>query len=200
MSLVLAVGRGRVLESVQGHLRELGMPLPQAGQISATSGGRTLLVVRSWDVPTFVSEGAADIGITGADIVRENDHLDLYQPLDLDANHCRLVIATPDGAPLPPRARIATRFVRMLDGWMREHSVEGRCIPLQGALEEAPRLGLADAIMDQTQSGKSLADHGLVAVHEVMSSTASVIVNKASARTRMAEVDELLARLAELDG
>ena len=64
MSLVLAVGRGRVLESVQSHLRELGMPLPQAGQISATSGERTLLVVRSWDVPTFVSEGAADIGIT----------------------------------------------------------------------------------------------------------------------------------------
>ena len=198
--LVLAIGRGRAFAGAHGLLSELGFAMPDsdAGRAAGYDIGQGvhLQVLRNWDVPVYVSEGAADLGIVGNDILAEDPSWDLYRPVDLGISRCRLVLAAPVGRPLPERPRIATRHTRSTGQWFLKQGRSLHLIPLLGSLESAPERGLADGICDLVETGRSLRENRLEEVVTLMSVSARLVVNKASARSRMHEVDSLVRRFA----
>src|SRR5690606_4884441 len=114
----------------------------------------------------FVADGAADVGITGRDLVEESDRtLDVL--LDLGFGRCRLALATREDAAirspadLPPRARVATSFPRLAARFFHQQGVDAELVPVSGAAEIAPHLGVADAIVDLVSTGSTLKVNGL---------------------------------------
>lgn len=198
--LTLAVGQGRVLQSTLPLLRAIDLPVPDepnSRSLEYPLGPISLQMLRNWDVPVYVSEGAADLGIVGNDILGEWPERSLYSPVDLGINRCRLAIAAPEGASLPERPRIATRHTHATRRWYQSRGNSVHLIPLQGSLEYAPHSGLADGICDLVQTGSSLRENHLVEVATVLEVSARLILNKTSARVRMTEIDELVGRLVD---
>lgn len=198
--LLLAIGQGRALQSALPLLRAIGLNVPDEMDGRALEyplGPVTLQLLRNWDVPVYVSEGAADLGIVGNDILAEHAERDLYAPLDLGINCCRLSIAAPKDISLPDRPRIATRHIRVTRQWFQSQGRSVHLIPLLGSLEHAPHSGLADGICDLVQTGRSLRENRLEEIAPVMQVSARLVVNKTSARSRMAEIDNLVEKMAQ---
>ena len=132
-----------------------------------------LVLVRASDVPTYVGNGAADIGIAGGDVLLEHGGAGLYQPIDLGIARCRLVVAARRGydygaaVQQGARLRIATKYVNLTREHFAGKGVHVDLIKLYGSMELAPLLGLADAIVDLVSSGKTLRANNLVAVEEI---------------------------------
>ena len=160
--------------------------------------GLSFLFVKDADVPTYVEYGAADCGIAGRDVLMEAGS-DVYEPLDLGFGRCRLVVARPRGGPDPHRAstvRVATKYPRVASAHFLARGQSVEVVKLAGSVELAPGLGLADCIVDVVETGRTLEENGLEAVEEVASSSARLIVNRASYHARRAEVATLLESLA----
>jgi ATP phosphoribosyltransferase len=140
------------------------------------------------DVPAYVSYGAADLGIVGKDILLEQAP-DVYEPLDLGFGFCRLVVAEPrelwerDDPAKWSWVRVATKYPRLTEQYFSERGVQVEIVRLDGSIELAPLVGLAERIVDLVQSGETLRANGLVEVAEITCSTARLIVNRASMKT-----------------
>ena len=196
--LVLGVGRGRALATAQPLLRALGCDLEkQSRNLFVQGDGVRLLIARNWDIPVYVAEGAADLGLVGRDVLEERAELDLYEPLDTGLCRCSVIVAAKSGQDFPQRPRLASRFTHLAQNWLDRRYPSGRVIPLQGSLERAPHLGLADAILDQMDTGNSLRENNLSVYDTLFESSLRLILNKASARLRMGEVDALIARIEQ---
>ena len=176
--------------------------------LNAEELGRRLLVersdlrvilVRPADVPAYVDHGAADLGIVGKDILWESSRV-VYELLDLRFGGCRLVLAAPEGSPLalgewPPALRVATKYPRAARHFFDNIKVTAELIKLHGSVELAPHTGLADAVLDITATGETLRANRLVEVAEAAHSTARLVVNQASLKTRSDAVDAVAAAL-----
>ena len=199
--LILAIGRGRALDGAKPMLKRMGFALPEPCPGRALSydidEGLSMQVLRNWDVPVYVSEGAADVGIVGNDILAEHPEMDLYAPVDLCFSQCRLAIATPEGSALPARPRIATRHLHSTREWFQGRGHSLHLIHLYGSLESAPARGLADGICDLVATGRSLQENNLGEVATLMQVSARLIVNKAAARSRMVDIDRLVQRFSD---
>ncbi len=201
-SVVIALTRGRILEQTLPLLRAAGIePLEDPGAsrklIFATGlDGVSLLVMRGSDVPVYVENGAADMGVAGKDMLLEHGGEGLYEPLDLGIARCRLMIAAPRGAPTSGvHLRVATKFTNIAKRWFAEQGRQVELIKLNGALEIAPALGLADAIVDIVDSGKTLRANGLEARETIAEISSRVIVNKASMKIKSEKIRVILRRL-----
>jgi len=162
--------------------------------------GLRLLFLKPADVPAYVTYGAADLGIVGKDILLEQAP-DVYEPLDLGFGFCRLVVAEPralwerDDPAKWSLVRVATKYPRLTEEYFSERGVQVEIVRLDGSIELAPLIGLAERIVDLVQSGETLRANGLVEVAEIARSTARLIVNRASMKTEHAAVTGLIDQM-----
>jgi len=200
--LTLAVSKGRILDQALALLGEVGIEVADIATsrrlVFATSDPRIeVMIIRAQDVPTFVEYGAADLGIAGKDVLMERERSELYEPLDLGIARCRLVLAGPhDGAPSGPRPRVATKYVRTARRYFAARGMQVEVIHLYGSMEIAPRVGLADQIVDLVDSGATLRANGLVEIARIADISSRLVVNKAAMKMKHAPVREFIARLA----
>jgi ATP phosphoribosyltransferase len=199
--LTLALPKGRLLEPAIELLRELGVSAvdPESRKLIFKDPGRGLeiLLLKPADVPAYVTYGAADVGIVGRDIVLEQEP-DVYEPLDLGFGFCRLVVAEPrelwerDDPAKWSWVRVATKYPRLTEQYFSSRGIQVEIVRLDGSIELAPLVGLAERIVDLVQSGETLRANGLVEVAEITRSTARMIVNRASMKTEYAAVTQLI--------
>jgi ATP phosphoribosyltransferase len=136
-------------------------------------------------------------------VVDEFDYSELYAPVDLKIGHCRLSVAAPQGsAPDGPAShvRVATKYPATTRRWYEAHGVQAECVKLNGAMEIAPRLGLATHIVDLVSSGQTLKDNGLVEESVIAEVSARLIVNRAAFKLRAGEVPALVERFRQAVG
>ena len=171
-------------------------------QLLVDASGLRVILVRPSDVPAYVDHGAADLGIVGKDILWESPGSH-YELVDLNFGGCRLVLAVPDASRLdgpetwPPLLRIATKYPRTTTAWFEGRGQAVEVVRLHGSVELAPQVGLVDGIVDLTASGRTLRENGLRIASVLGSSTARLIANQASMKTRMAAVQAVVAKLRE---
>jgi ATP phosphoribosyltransferase len=199
--LTLALPKGRLLEPAIELLRGLGVSAvdPESRKLIFKDPGRGLeiLLLKPADVPAYVTYGAADLGIVGRDILLEQEP-DVYEPLDLGFGFCRLVVAEPrelwehDDPAKWSWVRVATKYPRLTEQYFSSRGIQVEIVRLDGSIELAPLVGLAERIVDLVQSGETLRANGLVEVAEITRSTARVIVNRASMKTEYAAVTQLI--------
>ena len=190
--------------------------LAKAGlaRLSADQLGRQLMVdrprirvilVRPADVPAYVDHGAADLGIVGKDILWETPGAH-YELADLRFGECRLVLAVPVGSGLngpetwPPQMRVATKYPRTAGAWFEARGQAVDVVRLHGSVELAPQVGLVDGIVDLTASGRTLKENQLRITATLGVSTARLIANQASLKTRTDAVQAAVGRLREAAG
>ena len=207
--LTLALPKGRLLDPALELLRALGVNGidPESRKLIFRDASRDLeiLLLKPADVPAYVTYGAADLGIVGKDILLEQEP-DVYEPLDLGFGFCRLVVAEPrtlwerDDPAKWSWVRVATKYPRLTEAYFSARGIQVEIVRLDGSIELAPLVGLADRIVDLVQSGETLRANGLVEVAEITRSTARLIVNRASMKTEHAAVtrllDDMTARVA----
>ena len=202
--LTLALPKGRLLDGALELLAGLGVEGVDAESrkliFTDARRGLRLLFLKPADVPAYVTYGAADLGIVGKDILLEQAP-DVYEPLDLGFGFCRLVIAEPrelwerDDPAKWSWLRVATKYPRLTEQYFSERGVQVEIVRLDGSIELAPLVGLAERIVDLVQSGETLRANGLVEVAEIARSTARLIVNRASMKTAHASVIGLIDQM-----
>src|SRR5262249_6817729 len=175
-----------------GSMWELGR-LP----VCAPVRGLRFIRPKPADVPTYVEYGAADLGIVGQDILLEQQP-DVYEPVDLGFGFCRLVVAEPrelwerDDPSRWSWLRVATKYPTLAERYFSERRIQVEIVRLGGSIELAPLVGVAERIVDLVQSGETLRANGLVEVAQIVTSTARLIVNRASLKTAHARVNGLI--------
>jgi len=202
--LTLALPKGRLLDPALALLREMGLDgidVDSRRLIAVEASGRLqVLFLKPSDVPAYVEYGAADAGIVGKDVLLEQEP-DVYEPLDLGFGACRLVVAEPrqlrerDDPSKWSWVRVATKYPRLTERYFSERGIQVEIVRLDGSVELAPLVGLADRIVDLVQSGETLRANGLVEVAEITRSTARLIVNRASLKTAYSVVSGLVEEM-----
>jgi ATP phosphoribosyltransferase len=204
--LTVAVPKGRLLEEssalferavgasprelLQGT-RRLAAEVPRAGL--------RFISIRAADVASYVEHGAAAVGVAGLDVLREEPR-DLYEPLDLGIGRCTVVVAWPrDARPLPRGVapRVATKYANLAARHFAARGVPAEIITLHGSIEVAPSLGLADAIVDVTETGETLRANGLAVEEKVLDVTARLVVNRVALKLHPERMRRLVAALRE---
>lgn len=201
--LTLALPKGRMLNEIVELFLGAGIDcrevLSDSRRLIFDLPGCRALVVRSQDVIPYVEHGAADLGVVGKDVLLEESP-QVYEPLDLGLGYCRLCVARAVGGPergLGAELRVATKYPRLAEAHFRAKGVQVEIIKLYGSIEIAPLIGLADRIVDLVSTGETLRQNGLVVEEEIFESTSRLIVNRATMKTRAAEVLALVERLRE---
>ncbi len=204
----IALSKGRILDETAPLLARVGLRLAENAEnsrkliIGTQRRDVRLIVVRASDVPTYVGQGAAELGIAGGDVLAEHGGAGLYQPVDLGIARCRMMVATRRGFDYAAavrhvaRLRVATKYVQLTREHFEAKGVHVDLIKLYGSMELAPLTGLADAIVDLVSSGKTLRANDLVAVEELMPVSARLFVNQAALKTRRAELQPLVEAFA----
>jgi len=200
--VTLAIPKGRVNRVLAPLFQRAGIdPAPILADdrrlIRESADGRLrFLLLKPDDVPTYVEYGAADLGVSGRDVLRER-RSDLYQPLDLGIGRCRMVVAGPVDAKVPPVPRVATKYPRTASEYFASHGIQAEVIYVGGSVELAPLVGLADLIVDLVESGATLRDNGLVERETIAPVSSVLIANPSLYKLRHAEIEPLIARLRE---
>jgi ATP phosphoribosyltransferase len=202
--ITFALSKGRIFDETMPLMAAAGVRAledPEKSRkliISTSRSDVRLLIVRASDTPTYVQYGAADMGITGKDVLLEHGGAGLYQPLDLKIAACRMVVAVPEGFDYAQatrhgaRLRVATKYM----GIAREHfaskGMHVDLIKLYGSMELAPLVGLADAIVDLVSTGSTLRANNLKVVEEIVPISARLIVNQAALKLKRDEIQPIL--------
>lgn len=203
--------KGRLNEDTRSLLADAGLEVRASSEralVASLGGEFEAIFVRAQDIPELVADGAADAGITGWDLVQESTR-PLESLLDLGFGRCRLVVAASDESGIrsfddvPAGARVATVFPRITARWFAERGRPIELVPVSGAVEVAPHLGIADVILDLTSTGSTLRVNGLREVATVLDSTAHLIVagassGRAPSGERRQTIDDLVAALTSV--
>ena len=200
--IIIALSKGRILNDTLPLLREAGIDLlddPEKSRkliFPTTHPDVRIVIIRATDVPTYVENGAADIGVAGKDVLMEHGGSGVYEPLDLKIARCKLMVAAPVNAPaIKGRLRIATKFVNLTQRYYAEKGEQVELIKLYGSMELAPLMGLADRIVDVVDTGKTLKENGLEPTELIAHVTSRLIVNKASMKMKHALIQPIIAQL-----
>jgi ATP phosphoribosyltransferase len=207
MSLTIAIPRGALFGDALDLLDALGI---DTGEVR--SNDRKLvfpdigvITMRPSDIPSYVEHGAADVGVTGRDVLAEQADRDVYELLDLGFGACRMIVAVhEDGDPLAEslrrlgRIRIATKYPRIAAAHFAQTGRQAEIVEVKGSVEIAPLTGLADGIVDLVATGRTLAENRLVEREAIFESTARLIANPVAHRLKAGEIDALVARLRDL--
>jgi ATP phosphoribosyltransferase len=207
-ALKLAVPRGALLPGTLDLLDRIDV---DTGEIRSESRSLVfdtedlvLVTMRPSDVPTYVEAGAADLGITGKDVLLEQRDRAVYELLDLGYGKCRMVLAARRGDDSLAEAerrlgamRIATKYPRATARYFQESGRRAEVIEVKGSVELAPLVGLADGIVDLVDTGRTLAENELEVREEITTCTARLVANRVAHKLRAAQVDELAGRMRE---
>jgi ATP phosphoribosyltransferase len=203
--LTVAVPRGALFEGTLALLDRLGVDTREL-----RDNDRKLLfedvgviTMRPSDVPTYVEAGAADLGITGKDVLLEQAwHRDVYELLDLGYGRCVMVLASIAGEDPAAEAlrrlgvvRVATKYPHIAATHMETTGRQAEIVEVKGSVELAPLAGLAEAIVDLTATGTTLRENNLVIREEIVTCTARLIANPVAHKLKAAAVDEVLGAL-----
>jgi ATP phosphoribosyltransferase len=200
--LTLALSKGRILDDALPMLRAAGIEVEADDSrkliLATNRADLRVVLVRSSDVPTYVQQGGADLGVAGLDVLLEHGGQGLYQPLDLGIARCRLSVATRDdfdyanAVKQGSRIRVATKYVGLARDHFADKGVHVDLIKLYGSMELAPLTGLADAIVDLVSSGSTLKANHLVEVECIRDISARLIVNQAALKLKRESLRELI--------
>jgi len=204
-TITIALSKGRILEESLPLLARLG--LEPAGDIDrllrvpTRNKDVSFLIIRPTDVPTYVEYGAADLGITGKDVLMEHGSESLYEPLDLGIARCRLsVAAKKDAKPADGarRLRVATKYPGIARRHFAAKGEQVEIIKLYGSMELAPLVGLSDVIVDLVATGATLKANGMAETEIICQVSSRIVVNKAAMKMKHAAIQGLLDRIAEV--
>ena len=200
--LTLALSKGRILKETLPLLKAAGIELledPEKSRklIFPTSHPSVrILILRASDVPTYVENGAADLGVAGKDVLMEHGAHNVYEPLDLKIANCRLMTAGKVGAVAPVgRLKIATKYVNLTRQFYASRGEQVDVIKLYGSMELAPLVGLGDLIVDVVDTGNTLRANGLEPLEVICQVSSRLIVNKASYKRKHALLAPVLQQL-----
>ncbi len=195
--------KGRIAGPIQDLIEKSGLHLQNGGErklITKTCDPHVeVLYARPIDIPEYVANGAADIGITGHDMVLER-RSEVLELLDLGIGTARLVLAAPDGSGITSAkdlsgAKIATEFPAITRDYFSEMGIEITVVPVSGACEATPQLGIADAIVDLTSTGTSLKTNRLSIIDEIIKTSTMLIANRESRSAKAEKIDEIVLAL-----
>ncbi len=201
--LTIALSKGRILKETLPLLAHADIhPVDDLDKsrkliLDTNHDAIKLLVVRASDVPTYVQYGAADLGVSGKDVIDEHGGDGLYEPLDLKIAQCKLMLAGPADVDLErlTRMRVATKFVNTTRDWFAAQGKQVEIIKLYGSMELAPLVGLADCIVDVVDTGGTLKANGLEPLEHIADISSRLIVNKASMKMKQQAVKSLISKI-----
>lgn len=207
-SLTIALSKGRILEECLPLLAAAGIapredPFTSRRLILDTTQPHVkLVVIRAADVPTYVQYGAADLGVSGKDVLMEYDGNGLYELLDLKISACRLMVAEPaqlaarDDPRTWTRLRIATKYPLITKRHFAAKGIQTDIIKLYGSMELAPLVGLSDRIVDLVGTGATLKANGLVEVEHIADISAWLVANQAAMKMKHVALKRLVQQLS----
>jgi len=209
--LKIAVPRGALFTETLDVLDGAGIDTTELRGDSRSlifeASGVVLVTMRPSDVPTYVESGAADVGITGKDVLLEQSDRVVYELLDLGFGACRMVLAARTGNDRLAEAqrrlgmmRIATKYPRIAERYFESTGRQVEMVEVKGSVELAPLVGLADGIVDLVATGRTLEENELEVREEIVECTARFVANRVAHKLRAAEIDELTAKLREASG
>ena len=209
--IIIALPKGRILKQVLPIFEKVGI-IPEKSffnekdrklKFETNIPNIKLIIVRSFDVATFLIYGAAHIAIIGSDVLEEFNHFEIYSPIDLKIGLCRLVVATTkeilsDEDPLTwSYVRVATKYPNLTSEHFKKRGVHADCIKLNGAMELAPSMGLCRRIVDLSESGETLKANGLIEIEEIMKVSTRLAINRNAYKTNFKEINKIIKKFEE---
>ena len=210
--IIIALPKGRILKQVLPIFNKIGI-IPEKSffnekdrklKFETNIPNIKLIIVRSFDVATFLIYGAAHIAIIGSDVLEEFNHSEIYSPIDLKIGLCRLVVATTkeilsDEDPLTwSYVRVATKYPNLTSEHFKKRGVHADCIKLNGAMELAPSMGLCRRIVDLSESGETLKANGLIEIEEIMKVSTRLAINRNAYKTNFKEINKIIKKFEGL--
>ena len=210
--IIIALPKGRILKQVLPIFDKVGI-IPEKSffnekdrklKFETNIPNTKLIIVRSFDVATFLIYGAAHIAIIGSDVLEEFNHSEIYSPIDLKIGLCRLVVATTkeilsDEDPLTwSYVRVATKYPNLTSEHFKKRGVHADCIKLNGAMELAPSMGLCRRIVDLSESGETLKANGLIEIEEIMKVSTRLAINRNAYKTNFKEINKIIKKFEGL--
>ena len=203
-ALTIAVPRGALFGQTLDLLARLGIDTTEVREndrrlLFADVG---IVTMRPSDVPTYVAHGAADVGITGKDVLLEQPEREVYELLDLGFGLCRMIVAQPAGPDALAESltrlgavRVATKYPRIAAAHFADTGRQAEIVEVKGSVELAPLTGLVDGIVDLTATGTTLRENGLEVLEEIVTCTARLIANPVAHKLKAADIDSLVDRI-----
>lgn len=201
--LNIAVAKGRLLDEFIDLLKKLGYSCEALQSetrkliLKVAEMNMQFILAKPADVPTYVEYGCADLGIAGKDTLAEADKA-IAELIDLQLGKCRLIVAVPkvsgitDIHGLDFNSRVASKYPNIATQFFNSHGIQVEVIPLHGSIELGPIIGLSEAIVDITETGRTLEENGLIIIDKIMDSSARVVANYISLKTKQMEITKLV--------
>lgn len=204
--LSIALAKGRLLAPAAGLLRDAGFEPPENGELDRlliwSNDSLRLILAKPADVPTLVRYGGADAGICGSDVLGEGEHT-LAEPLSLGIGRCRLALAGPERGPVRSPAdcqgrRIASKYPVTARRYFAAMDVDVELVQMHGSVEIGPLTGLADAIIDLVETGRTLKENGLREIAQIAPVEARLVVSRSALKLKQLETAGLIAGLRRI--
>ena len=202
-NLIIALPKGRVFDDFLPLIRGTKFDLKEDPSstrkilIDTNTPQVKILIIRGWDVPTFVTSGAAHIGIVGKDILLEKHSEEFIELADLKIGSCRLSLAgKPEMINGKLKLKIATKYPYSSKKYLESMGIQAEIVYLHGSQEIAPLIGLSDGIIDLVDSGKTLKENGLEELEIIREISTRLIVNKAALKTKTILIEEIESTLS----
>ncbi len=202
--LRIAVPRGALFAETLEVLDRLGIDTAEvrSNDRRLLFSDQGIITMRPTDVPIYVEAGAADLGITGKDVLMEQSEREVYELMDLGYGRCEMVLASEAGEDRSAEAlrrlgvvRIATKYPRTATRYFAQTGRQAEIVEVKGSVELAPLTGLVEAIVDLTATGSTLRENGLVIREQIAVTTARLIANPVAHKLRAAEIDALTEQI-----
>ena len=201
-TLAIALPKGRLFDQVLELLARAGIHAADEQNGSRklifpdTESRYEFVCLKPIDIPVYVESGAIDVGIVGSDILRELDS-DVYEPMDLQIGKCRLSVAVPNGVAVSyeQQIRVATKYPKTAERFFKSNNAHVHIVKLDGSVEIAPLLGLADAIVDLVETGRTLRENGMCILEDIAQVSAKLIVNRTAMKMKATSISQLIAHL-----
>tara|TARA_Y100000590_G_scaffold179452_2_gene204571 strand:- start:341 stop:964 length:624 start_codon:yes stop_codon:yes gene_type:complete len=198
--LIIAIQKGRVLDKFLDLIKETRFQLKKNPKktrkilIDTNTPNIKVLVVRGWDIPTYVSSGIAHLGIVGKDIIMEKESEEFIELEDLSICKCRLSLAAKSlNFNRKSKLKVATKYPNIAKTFLEEKGLQSDIIYLHGSQEIAPEMGLSDVIIDLVDSGKTLKENGLKEIEVVRDISTRLIANIASLKTKKNLIEDFMS-------
>lgn len=200
--ITLAMAKGRTAKDSLKLLKQAGITFPDFDMKSrklvfySEDKKIKMIYVKAIDVTTYVEQGAADVGIVGKDNILEAD-ANLYELLDLKLGICKFVVASLSKEPIVKgdSLKVASKYTQVTEDFFKEQEVNVETIKLNGSVELAPLINMADAIVDIVETGTTIKENGLTILDEIAHISTRVVVNKASFATKTQAIQEFITKL-----
>ncbi|GAA3939253.1 ATP phosphoribosyltransferase [Litoribacillus peritrichatus] len=200
-TLTIALSKGRILKDTLPLLKAAGIePVEDIFKsrkliFETNVPGVNLVIIRATDVPSYVELGAADLGVSGKDVLMEHGGDGMYELVDLNIARCKLMTAGKDGVEPEGRLKVATKFVNVTKRYYAELGRQVDIIKLYGAMELAPIMGLADRIVDIVDTGNTLRANGLQPLESIADISSRLVAGKSAYKNKHHLIQPIIERL-----